>query len=327
LGRTWRSSPRTGSHGRSRRGTPGRRMWTTSRPRATCPTPTSPASGTGPSHGGRTRSGAWGRETISWRFRRSIGCTTPGRRKPLGSTRSGRRAPEGRRAPQGRDPGVPPRTSGDARPIQRRRPARPDPGGHGHVLLRPRRPADRDGTLLRFELPRRGPPDVPQGCLSNVRCERGRPIPREAGNLSEGGITCGDRGGSPGGVQERGRCRPSRGRCGPDQDRRPDGPPRSREGMNLTIKPFGHVNPKVLEHLCEELHDMAEVSVSAPETVPDSFVRRNRDGQAQYLATEFEKAMAPEKGDRVLAVTDVDLFDHGLNFVFGHATIRDRFAV
>jgi len=97
--------------------------------------------------------------------------------------------------------------------------------------------------------------------------------------------------------------------------------------MNLTIKPFGRINPKVLEHLCEELHDMAEVSLSAPQTVPDSFVRRNRDGQAQYLATEFEKAMAPEKGDRVLAVTDVDLFDHGLNFVFGHATIRDRFAV
>jgi len=97
--------------------------------------------------------------------------------------------------------------------------------------------------------------------------------------------------------------------------------------MNLTIKPFGRINPKVLEHLCEELHDMAEVSLSAPETVPDSFVRRNRDGEVQYLATEFEKAMAPEKGDRVLAVTDVDLFDHGLNFVFGHATIRDRFAV
>src|SRR6266480_3395018 len=42
---------------------------------ATCPTPTSPASGTGLSHGGRTRSGAWGQETISWRFRRSTGCT------------------------------------------------------------------------------------------------------------------------------------------------------------------------------------------------------------------------------------------------------------
>src|SRR5438046_5949772 len=97
--------------------------------------------------------------------------------------------------------------------------------------------------------------------------------------------------------------------------------------MNITIKPFGSVNPKVREHRCEELHDMAEVSLSAPPTVPDSFVRRNRDGQDQYLATEFEKAMAPEKGDRVLAVTDVDLFDHGLNFVFGHATIRDRFAV
>jgi archaemetzincin len=37
--------------------------------------------------------------------------------------------------------------------------------------------------------------------------------------------------------------------------------------------------------------------------------------------------MAPEQGDRILAVTDVDLFERGLNFVFGHATIHDRFAV
>ncbi len=97
--------------------------------------------------------------------------------------------------------------------------------------------------------------------------------------------------------------------------------------MNLTIKPFGSIDPNVLEYLREELHRMGQVFLSAPQAVPDSFVRRNRDGQVQYLATEFEKAMAPEKGDRVLAVTDVDLFERGLNFVFGHATIRDRFAV
>ena len=97
--------------------------------------------------------------------------------------------------------------------------------------------------------------------------------------------------------------------------------------MNLTIKPFGSIDLKVLEFLREELHGLGEVSLSEPQAVPDSFVRRNRNGQIQYLATEFEKAMAPEKGDRVLAVTDVDLFERGLNFVFGHATIRDRFAV
>lgn len=97
--------------------------------------------------------------------------------------------------------------------------------------------------------------------------------------------------------------------------------------MNLTIKPFGDIDPKILEYLREELHAIGQVSLSPPQTVPDSFARRNRDGQIQYLATEFEKAMATEKGDRVLAVTDVDLFERGLNFVFGHATIRDRFAV
>jgi predicted Zn-dependent protease len=97
--------------------------------------------------------------------------------------------------------------------------------------------------------------------------------------------------------------------------------------MNLTIKPFGRIDPKVLEYLRDELHDMGPVSLSTPQPVPASFVQRNREGQIQYLATEFEKAMATEKGDRILAVTDVDLFERGLNFVFGHATIRDRFAV
>jgi archaemetzincin len=97
--------------------------------------------------------------------------------------------------------------------------------------------------------------------------------------------------------------------------------------MNLTIKPFGNVDPAILASLREELNGMGHVSVSSPEAVPAFFAQRRRDGQTQYLASEFEKAMAPEKGDRVLAVTDVDLFERGLNFVFGHATIRDRFAV
>lgn len=97
--------------------------------------------------------------------------------------------------------------------------------------------------------------------------------------------------------------------------------------MNLTIKPFGNVDPAILESLQRELNVMGPVSLSPSEVVPDSFARRKRDGQTQYLASEFEKAMTSEKGDRVLAVTDVDLFERGLNFVFGHATIRDRFAV
>ena len=97
--------------------------------------------------------------------------------------------------------------------------------------------------------------------------------------------------------------------------------------MNLTIKPFGAIDPKILAFLRDQLNDLGSVSLSTAAAVPDSFVRRQRDGQVQYLASEFEKAMAPEQGDRILAVTDVDLFERGLNFVFGHATIHDRFAV
>lgn len=97
--------------------------------------------------------------------------------------------------------------------------------------------------------------------------------------------------------------------------------------MILTIKPFGNVDAEILEHLRKELAPLGQVRVSSPERVPESFDVRVRDRQTQYLASEFERAMEREPGDRVLAVTDVDLFERGLNFVFGHATIRDRFAV
>jgi archaemetzincin len=97
--------------------------------------------------------------------------------------------------------------------------------------------------------------------------------------------------------------------------------------MILTIKPFGNVDPGILESLSKELSALGEVSLGSPEPVPESFDRRIRDGHTQYLASDFERAMAREPGDRVLGVTDVDLYESGLNFVFGHATIRDRFAV
>lgn len=97
--------------------------------------------------------------------------------------------------------------------------------------------------------------------------------------------------------------------------------------MILTIKPFGEVEADILAHLQKELAVLGNVRLSPPGAVPDSFDHRNRDGRTQYLASEFERAVAEVPGDRILAVTNVDLFERGLNFVFGHATIRDRFAV
>jgi len=97
--------------------------------------------------------------------------------------------------------------------------------------------------------------------------------------------------------------------------------------MNLTIKPFGAIDPTVLEHLRQELGSLGQVSLSPAEPVPASFTHREKNGAVQYLASEFERAVEAERGDRILAVTDVDLYDGALNFVFGHAMIRDRYAV
>ena len=71
--------------------------------------------------------------------------------------------------------------------------------------------------------------------------------------------------------------------------------------MILTIKPYGNVNPRILEYLRDELDEIAEVRLSTAAAVPRTFTSRERDGHV--------------------------LYDGGLNFVFGHATIRDRFAV
>ena len=97
--------------------------------------------------------------------------------------------------------------------------------------------------------------------------------------------------------------------------------------MILTIKPFGTVDPTILAQLRQELTSFGAVVLAPEASVPDSFVRRKRSGHVQVQASDFETALEGERGDRVLAVTDVDLFDRGQNFVFGHATIHDRFAV
>lgn len=97
--------------------------------------------------------------------------------------------------------------------------------------------------------------------------------------------------------------------------------------MILTIKPVGAVNPAILEGLRAELSGFGKVAVAHP--VPVGVLMEHRGGSRspQYLASDLEKACADEPGDRVLAVTNVDLYDNGMSFVFGHATIYGRFAV
>ena len=97
--------------------------------------------------------------------------------------------------------------------------------------------------------------------------------------------------------------------------------------MILTIKPFGAVDSAILDRLRAQLGEFGTVDVSPAAPVRRSMEHRNGSISVQFRASEFERACEHEPGDRVLAVTDVDLFDDGLDFVFGHATIHGRFAV
>ena len=97
--------------------------------------------------------------------------------------------------------------------------------------------------------------------------------------------------------------------------------------MILTIKPFGATDPVILDRLRTELKEFGTVEVSSAAPVRRSMEHRNGSMSVQFRASEFERACEGEPGDRVLAVTDVDLFDDGLDFVFGHATIHGRLAV
>jgi len=94
--------------------------------------------------------------------------------------------------------------------------------------------------------------------------------------------------------------------------------------VRVTLKPFGPVDAAVLEHLRRELGIFGSVEVAPEATVPPNAYDPKR---RQYRAAQFLDASRDEPGDRVLAITAEDLYADNLNFVFGYASIRDRYAV
>ena len=83
-----------------------------------------------------------------------------------------------------------------------------------------------------------------------------------------------------------------------------------------------------MEHLERELGELGELGarIVREERIPapaDAYDRR-RD---QYLARSFLRLLGAYDGDRMLGVTDRDLYMSGLRFVFGQAEAPGRTAV
>lgn len=94
--------------------------------------------------------------------------------------------------------------------------------------------------------------------------------------------------------------------------------------MRLTLKPFGSVEPGVLEHLRRELRPFDEIVLAPAAPLPPNGFSAKR---GQYLASSLFEACRAESGTRVLGVTDADLYETGLNFVFGYSQPDGRVAV
>ncbi len=93
--------------------------------------------------------------------------------------------------------------------------------------------------------------------------------------------------------------------------------------MRLTLKPFGPVDPGILKHLGNSLREF-EVVVAPEASLPETGYEARR---RQYRASSLFAACLEEPGVRVLGVTDADLFEVGLNFVFGYSQPNGRVAV
>ena len=94
--------------------------------------------------------------------------------------------------------------------------------------------------------------------------------------------------------------------------------------MRLALKPFGSVDPQVLDYLQREVPLFESIQIVGQGPVPKDSVDKQH---LQFRASGFFDACADVDSDRVLAVTDVDLFEDGLSFVFGFAEKPGRVAV
>jgi archaemetzincin len=93
----------------------------------------------------------------------------------------------------------------------------------------------------------------------------------------------------------------------------------------LYLVPMGEEDEEVMDHLERELGTLG-AKIVREERIPapaDAYDRR-RD---QYQARFFLRLLGAYDGDRMLGVTDRDLFTSGLRFVFGQAEAPGKTAV
>jgi archaemetzincin len=105
---------------------------------------------------------------------------------------------------------------------------------------------------------------------------------------------------------------------------------RTAEEEMIILVPLGEIEAEFLEVLINRLKETFHCHVKIGEGYNLPPGTYNPDRQ-QYLSSqilsEIRKAISPAKEEKVLAVTDVDLYVPHLNFVFGEAEFEGHYAI
>lgn len=96
------------------------------------------------------------------------------------------------------------------------------------------------------------------------------------------------------------------------------------EEFRIVLVPIGEIDKNLLKKLQDELslifHPL-KVTISEPILIPKGAYNSNR---GQYNSSPFLEALRKlvvDEHSKFLGITSVDLFTHGLNFIFGHAIL------
>jgi archaemetzincin len=94
--------------------------------------------------------------------------------------------------------------------------------------------------------------------------------------------------------------------------------------LKIALLPIGDVDRAVLEHLAAGLSVLGDIEILRAVDVPESAYRPRR---RQYLASDLLTLTASYPQDRVLGMTDVDMYGPPKKFIFGLAEIRGKSAI
>jgi len=99
--------------------------------------------------------------------------------------------------------------------------------------------------------------------------------------------------------------------------------------MKITLKPLGDIADEIMEELRDRVNGIFNCPVEIRGGLSNLAYAYNPE-RKQYLSSKLIaslNALTKEKDERVMGITDVDLYAPGLNFVFGEANVGSGTAI